>query len=143
MACNGGSLTLRPVSTDSTDQVDPLPAIGEPEETATPSATAKPPPPTEPQNSPKSPVPSLSPPTLPQPVELVREDLAIQLGIAPDDIELVTLEEVIWPDTCLGLPAPELCAPGETPGYRVTLVAQGQEYTYHTDKGDTFRSAGP
>lgn len=80
---------------------------------------------------------------LPRPVEVVREDLAARLNVVPNDIEVVDVKEEVWPDTCLGLPAPELCAPGETPGYRIILRVLGQEYRYHTDKGDTFRFAGP
>jgi hypothetical protein len=102
-----------------------------------PSATA------EPDGPGPSPIPSPSPETLPRPVELVRQDLAEHLGIPIDDVHVVEIKEVIWPDTCLGLPAPELCAPGETPGYQVTLLALGQEYVYHTDKNETFRYAGP
>lgn len=80
---------------------------------------------------------------LPRPAELVRQDLAEQLGLAPTSIEVLEVEAAVWPDTCLGLPSPELCAPGETLGYRVTLVALGQQYIYHTDKSETFRFARP
>ena len=80
---------------------------------------------------------------LPQSVELVRQDLATRLAITPDSIEVTRVEETVWPDTCLGLPAPEICAPGKTPGYRVNLRAFGQNYHYHTDRNETFRFAGP
>lgn len=81
-------------------------------------------------------------------LELAKEDLASRLGSpsAVLGIGLETVEEVIWPNTCLGLPAPELCVPGETPGYRVTFEVSrrsGQKYMYHTDKVETFRFAGP
>lgn len=89
------------------------------------------------------PTPSAQPTNLSWPVQLVRQDLAERLGVAFNSIEVVQVEDVVWPDTCLGLPAPELCARGETPGFRATLVALGQEYTYHTDKSETFRFAGP
>ncbi len=79
---------------------------------------------------------------LPQPVELVRQDLAEQLNIASNNIEIVQVKAVVWSDTCLGLPAPELCARGETPGYQVILRVLGQEYRYHTDRDETFRFAG-
>ncbi len=80
---------------------------------------------------------------LPRPVELVRQDLAEQLDIASSDIEVVQVKTMVWPDTCLGLPAPELCARGETRGFQVILRALGQEYRYHTDRDETFRFAGP
>jgi hypothetical protein len=63
--------------------------------------------------------------------------------VAPDSIEILWAEEVIWPDACLNLPAPAMCAPGETPGYRITLRALGQEYVYHTNQTDMVRFAGP
>jgi hypothetical protein len=80
---------------------------------------------------------------LPSPVELVLQDLAQQLEIAPNSIDVLRIEDVVWPDGCLGLPAPELCAPFETPGYRVTLHALGREYQYHTNRDSAFRYAGP
>lgn len=83
------------------------------------------------------------PTSLPHPVKLVRQDLAERLRVASSSIEVVQMKEVVWPDTCLGLPAPELCAPGETPGYQVILRVLKQEYRYHTDRGETFRFAGP
>jgi len=80
---------------------------------------------------------------VPLPVALVWQDLAMQLNIAPTDVQVQTIEEVVWPDTCLGLPSPELCIFGETPGYRVILSTLGREYTYHTDQNELFRFAGP
>jgi hypothetical protein len=143
IGCNSGGRPTRPVGSDSTDQDTSLSETDEPGLTTLPTATVTLSPTAEPESQVQSHLPIPSAPTFPQPVEFVRLDLAEQLGIALDDIEVVQLEEVIWPDTCLGLPAPELCAPGATPGYRVTLMALGQEYTYHTDKGETFRFAGP
>lgn len=83
------------------------------------------------------------PTVLPQSVVMVRQDLATRLAIPPASIEVTRVEESVWPDTCLGLPAPELCAPGKTAGYRVDLRALGQNYHYHTDRIETFRYAGP
>lgn len=90
---------------------------------------------------PTIPVPDQS--ALAGPVRLVQADLAARLRASPDAIGVREVTKVRWPDTCLGLPAPELCAPGETPGYRITLEAFGATYTYHTDLHDTFRFAGP
>jgi hypothetical protein len=74
---------------------------------------------------------------------LVRQYLAEQLGVAPSSIEVAAVEETVWPDSCLGLPAPELCALGETSGYRIIFRALGQEYVYRTNKGEGFRFEGP
>jgi hypothetical protein len=76
---------------------------------------------------------------LPPAVRLARGDLAMRLALDADRVVVDRVEERLWPDTCLGLPAPELCAPGETPGYRVVLEALGRAHVYHTDEGTTFR----
>ncbi len=73
-----------------------------------------------------------------------RQVLAMQLGI---DVNAVTIAEVTpttWPNACLGKPDPtELCAAAITPGYQITLVANGDTYRYHTNvEGDHVRLAG-
>lgn len=48
--------------------------------------------------------------------------------------EIVAVEEVEWPDGCLGLPAEdELCTEAVVPGYRVLLATGDAEYVYRTD----------
>lgn len=79
-----------------------------------------------------------------EPIDMVQQDLAQRLGIAPTDINLLMIEEVVWPDTCLGLPASnEPCVSKETPGYKITLLGSGKAYRYHTDRGEIFKFAGP
>ncbi len=57
-------------------------------------------------------------------------DLALELGL----VQIVSVEQVEWPDACLGVPDPaELCAQAITPGYRVTVEVNGQQVVYHTD----------
>jgi hypothetical protein len=69
-------------------------------------------------------------------VRLAREDLAQRLGVAVDQIQLVSVEAVDWSDTSLGCPQPGMMyAQVITPGYRVILEAGGQRYEYHTDTG--------
>jgi hypothetical protein len=47
----------------------------------------------------------------------------------------VDVEQVEWPDACLGVQLRgQVCAEVLTPGYRVTLEVQGQQYVYHTDQ---------
>jgi len=61
--------------------------------------------------------------------------LAAVLGIPEDQIEVIDLEAVEWPDACLGIIRIDaLCAQGITPGYRVILEAQGKQYEYHTNQ---------
>jgi hypothetical protein len=69
-------------------------------------------------------------------VQLARADLARRLDLALEGIRLVSIEAVQWRDASLGCPRPGmLYAQVLTPGYRVTLEAAGQEYAYHTDRG--------
>jgi len=61
--------------------------------------------------------------------------LANLLAIAEADIDVVELEGVEWPDSCLGDAQPdEICLQVITPGYRIVLRAAGEEYVYHTDE---------
>ena len=79
-----------------------------------------------------SPIP-LSPDALPPEVlEFLRDRLSARFSVTPESIQVVAVEEAIWGNGCLGLPAVELCLPGLTPGYRVTLLVMGQEQIYHT-----------
>jgi hypothetical protein len=69
-------------------------------------------------------------------VRLAKEDLAQRLGVAVDQIQLVSVEAVDWSDTSLGCPQPGMMyAQVITPGYRVILGAGGERYEYHTDTG--------
>lgn len=59
--------------------------------------------------------------------------LSEALGIALTEIEIVTTEQVDWPDACLGLPSGgEACAEVITPGWQVVLRVNGQDYVYRT-----------
>jgi hypothetical protein len=63
--------------------------------------------------------------------------LAQKLGIDTDNIFPFSVEVVEWPDASLGCPQTDmLYAQVVTPGYRILLEANGQVYTYHTDKAD-------
>jgi len=61
-------------------------------------------------------------------------ELSDQTGIAMEDMEVVRAVWREWPDACLGLPEPEeQCAEVLTPGWQVTVVAEGEEYVLRTD----------
>jgi hypothetical protein len=61
--------------------------------------------------------------------------LAAELGIATDQIAIVSAEQVEWPDACLGAAAEgDMCAQVITPGYRIVLEANGKQYEAHTDE---------
>ena len=68
-------------------------------------------------------------------IKLARKDLAEQLKIQAEEIELVSFEYVTWADASLGCPQPGMFfiqLPIE--GYRLILEFQGNAYAYHSDK---------
>ncbi len=83
--------------------------------------------------------PAATPPAIPAgaqaSVEGARADLAGRLGMPVDQVQVVQVEEVEWPDASLGCPEPGMMyAQVVTPGYRIILDAEGQEYKYHADR---------
>jgi hypothetical protein len=72
-----------------------------------------------------------------------RADLAERLQVDPDTIKLISVQQVEWPDGCLGVQTTDvMCTMMITPGYRVLLEAGGRQYDYHTDEsGDVVRLA--
>ena len=69
-------------------------------------------------------------------VQLAVEDLADRLGVAPEDVRVVSVEAREWSDSSLGCPQPDMMYNQIiTPGYQVVLEVDGQEYVYHTDTG--------
>jgi len=68
------------------------------------------------------------------PIEQAREDLAQRLGMDIEEIEVVMVEAVEWPDASLGCPQPGMMyAQVITPGYRILLRAGDKTYEYHSD----------
>jgi hypothetical protein len=65
-----------------------------------------------------------------------RDDLAKRKTASPDAIELLELEEVVWPDASLGCPQPgKIYAQVMKEGYRIRLRLQNQVYRYHSGLG--------
>lgn len=65
-------------------------------------------------------------------------DLAAQEGVEPETVEVVTAEEVTWPDGALGCPEPDgMYTQALVPGYRIVLDLDGREVHYHGATGDT------
>ena len=70
-------------------------------------------------------------------VTLARKNLAQKLSVKEDAISVASIEEVEWRDSSLGCPQPDVMYMQViTPGYRITLDAQGKRYVYHTNMGD-------
>ena len=80
--------------------------------------------------SPTQPVPTAEP----APTAAARRLLASQRRAQPEQIRVIAAQAVDWPNSCLGVEWPDLaCAQVITPGWRVILELEGQQYTYHTD----------
>ncbi len=77
----------------------------------------------------------------PAAVPAVLAQAAELLGVAPNAIEVIGLEEATWPDSCLGLPRPtERCAEGEVPGWSVEVRGDGVQARFRADlAGDRVR----
>jgi hypothetical protein len=77
---------------------------------------------------PPAPVPTEAEPL----VALSKADLAERLGISPDEIRVQRVEKTEFPDASLGVPEPgKSYIQVVTPGYIITLAAEGDTYTYH------------
>ena len=62
-------------------------------------------------------------------------DLAKRLAINTEQIKILEVTAVLWRDASLGCPKPGIdYIRVETPGYRISLEADGKVYTYHTDE---------
>lgn len=73
------------------------------------------------------------------PLDAAVQDLAQRLNINPSDIDVISVEKVIWSDSSLGCPQPGMMyAQVITEGYRILLEAIAQFYPYHTDTRGTL-----
>ena len=71
-------------------------------------------------------------------IDLVKADLAQRLSVSPDQISVVVSESVEWSDSSLGCPQPDMAyLEVITPGYRILLEVNGQQYEYHFGR-DTY-----
>jgi hypothetical protein len=80
----------------------------------------------------------------PAAVATAQAELASQLGVAPDTIEVFSYTEMEWSDACLGLGSPaESCLAVMTPGWQIMLgTATGEMYEVRTDAtGEQVRVA--
>lgn len=61
-------------------------------------------------------------------------DLASKSKLAPDSVQVVSVQAMDWPDTSLGCPQPGMYyAQIIVQGYRIVLSAGGQQVEYHSD----------
>lgn len=72
-------------------------------------------------------------------LELAVRDLALRLSLELDDIVVISIQKVTWPDSGLGCPIPDLIyAQESTPGYKILLEAEGKTYAYHSNTSLAF-----
>lgn len=97
--------------------------------------------PVEPEPVPEPGVPSRAVPI----VERAIADLSARLGVAPDEVVVVSAEEVTWRDGAAGCPQPGMAyIQVLTNGSRIRLSVDGTLYHYHTrGSGDPFLCAHP
>jgi hypothetical protein len=70
----------------------------------------------------------------PQAVAAVQE-VSKKYGIPVDQILVTSMVAVTWPNGCLGVVIPGfMCTDVVTPGYRIILSANGQQYEIHTNQ---------
>ena len=75
-----------------------------------------------------------NPPPVEKFVDLSKKDLANRLQLDVEKISLVKTEQVMWPDSALGCPAPgKVYAQGKVPGFQIWFEVEGVEHIYHTD----------
>ena len=96
--------------------------------------------------------PNLTPQVMPSPgrpgspmpglalfTQAVVGELSRQLAVLPADIRVVSAEPVVWPNSGLGCPAEGVdYAQVVVEGSIITLEANGDVYTYHTDGANTY-----
>jgi hypothetical protein len=137
VAC-GQSTTIRATSTRASLPTRVESPIATPTTFSSPVSGLNPPDQSTPKPSP------LTPSTLPAPsrpadadasVRAAINDLAARLKIAPDNVQVVSVQAMDWPDTSLGCPQPGMFyAQVITLGYRIVLSAEGNQVQYHADK---------
>jgi len=68
------------------------------------------------------------------PVARAKSFLADKLNINNEPIQIVNVQRVQWPDTCLGVQQPGImCAMHVVDGFKITLSANGQSYEVHSN----------
>lgn len=69
----------------------------------------------------------------------VQQDLSKKLDVDLDAIETVAVEEVTWRDSSLGCPIAGMnYLQVLTPGFRIILMVDGEEYHYHSRDTSNF-----
>lgn len=87
--------------------------------------------PTSADNAPEGSIHNLP---VPEAVTAVKMRVASELSIDPGIVIPMSVYEKDWSDSCLGLGGPaESCLMAITPGYEITVLAQGNEKVFRTN----------
>ncbi|WP_116807663.1 hypothetical protein [Steroidobacter cummioxidans] len=87
----------------------------------------------------ETPIPQGSGEVPPQILAIFQDDLARRALVKPDAITVVSATEQQWSDGAMGCPQPgQMYTQMIVPGYRVVLQANGDRYTYHSDRRGKF-----
>jgi hypothetical protein len=77
-------------------------------------------------------------------IEQIRADAAQRAGVALDDVKVLTIESVTWPDGSLGCPEPGMMyTQALVRGHRVRVDVAGTTLLYHTGTQSTFVHCPP
>lgn len=66
-------------------------------------------------------------------VDQAKADVSQRLSISTAEVRLVSVDAVVWPSPQLSCGGAQLDDSTPTPGFRIMLQAQGQEWEYHTN----------
>lgn len=92
--------------------------------------------PTEPQPTPVMPMADMAKPGMPG--QAVMQAMSAKYGVKMADIQIIKSQPMSWPTGCLGIVLPGvLCTKGPVDGFSVTMVANGKQYEFHTNKDGT------
>ena len=68
----------------------------------------------------------------------VQNFISETMAVAAESIQIKNVEQMDWPDGCLGLPeGDEACVEAITPGWVLTFDIDNQEYKYRVDQSGT------
>src|SRR5688572_15417609 len=68
----------------------------------------------------------------------VQNFISESMTVPLESIEITNVEQMVWPDGCLGLPeGDEACVEAITPGWLLTFNIDNQEYKYRVDQTGT------
>jgi hypothetical protein len=81
-------------------------------------------------------MPTPSNPAIQKLIDLAKEDLAERMSTPVEQVDLVEFRNVVWPDSSLGCPEPDMAYTQVLrDGYLIRLQVGKQQYNYHGGQG--------